>query len=122
MASVLSVSHMPGRDATGHNARQLGQFRTAETSGSWPAVVNIWDYGWPNLAAALARQVGDADRDRPLEDWCNRNLHLRRGGYDRLLVPTACTPDSAGLAAAGVRGRGFLPPSLSRPPGAGAGE
>lgn len=118
MASVLSVSQMPGRDATGHNARQLGQFRTAETSGAWPAVVNLWDYGWSNLAAALARQFGDADRDRPLEDWWNRNLHLRRGGYDRLLVPAACTPDSAGLAAAGVRGRVFLHEILWLPLGA----
>ncbi len=118
MASVLSLSQRPGRDATGYNHRHVGQFRTAETSGPWPAVVNLWDYGWQSLAAALARQFGDADRDTDMEDWWNRSLHLRRGGFDRILVPGASSSDPAGLAAAGVRGRVFLHEILWLPLGA----
>src|SRR5262249_47534042 len=60
----------------------------------------------------------DVDRDRSMEEWWNRNLHLRRGGYDRLLIPTAYTPDAEGLARAGVRGRVFVHEILWLPLGA----
>jgi hypothetical protein len=108
MASVLSVVERPGRQRSPDHNRQLGLFRSAETSGPFPLVINIWEHSWASQAAALERQFADAQRDRGMEDWWNRNLHLRRGGYDRLLIPTAYTPDAAGLARAGVRGRVFL--------------
>jgi hypothetical protein len=108
MASVLSVSQGPGRRGRDDEHRQLGQFRAAETSGPFPLVINIWEHTSASQASALERQFGDAQRDRRMEDWWNRNLHLRRGGYDRILLPTDYTPDAAGLARAGVRGRVFL--------------
>jgi hypothetical protein len=117
MASVLSVVERPGR--VGPRAHgQLGQFRTAETSGPFPLVINIWEQTWQSQADALEHQFADAHRDRGMEDWWNRNLHLRRGGYDRILIPSAYTLDSAGLARAEVRGRVFLHEILWLPLGA----
>ncbi len=107
MAAVLSITQRPGRgDREDHG--QLGLFRTAETSGAWPMGVNIWEHSWESQAHALSIQFGNAQRDTSMEDWWQRNLHLRRGGYDRLLIPTANTRDAAGLEADGVRGRVFL--------------
>lgn len=118
MASVLSVVERPGRQSTPDHNSQLGLFRTAETSGPFPLVINIWEHTWRSQAAALERQFADADRDRGMEEWWNRNLHLRRGGYDRLLIPSSYTLDSAGLAREGVRGRVFLHEILWLPLGA----
>jgi hypothetical protein len=118
MASVLSVGQRPGRKSARDHHGQLGLFRTAETSGPFPLVINIWEHTWESQASALHRQFADADRDRGMEDWWNRNLHLRRGGYDRILIPTAYTLDAAGLARAGVRGRVFLHEILWLPLGA----
>ena len=117
MASVLSVVERPGHRGTGAHG-QLGQFRTAETSGDFPVVINIWEHTWQTQAEALERQFADTHRDRSMEDWWNRNLHLRRGGYDRILIPSAYTLDSAGLARADVRGRVFLHEVLWLPLGA----
>jgi hypothetical protein len=118
MASVLSLTGRPGRGDASEHSHQLGQFRTAETSGPFPLVINIWEHTWRSQAAALERQFADAERDRGMEDWWNRNLHLRRGGYDRILIPSATTLDAAGLASAGVRGRVFLHEILWLPLGA----
>jgi hypothetical protein len=107
MASVLGITQRPGREGR-EDHRQLGLFRTAETSGDWPLGINIWEHSWASQTDALKRQFADAQRDTAMEDWWNRNLHLRSGGYDRLLVPTTYTLDAAGLEAAGVRGRVFL--------------
>ena len=108
MASVLSVVQRPGRHGQPDHHRQLGLFRTADTSGVFPFVINIWEHTAHSQAAALERQFQDAQRDRAMEEWWNRNLHLRRGGYDRILIPSSYTPDAASLEQAGVRGRVFL--------------
>lgn len=73
---------------------QVGFFRTAEVSGRWPKVVNIWGpKPWHDLVANFEMQFhGDAG---DLEEWWNRNLVLRTGGYDRVLLPAAFSPDSA---------------------------
>lgn len=107
MASVLAITQRPGR-AEREDHRQLGLFRTAEASGRWPMGVNLWEHSWESQAEALSLQFGDSRRDTAMEDWWQRNLHLRRGGYDRLLVPAAYTPDAAALEESGVRGRVFL--------------
>ncbi|MCE2390237.1 MAG: NIPSNAP family protein [Proteobacteria bacterium] len=108
MASVLSVTSGPGRDRRDDYHRQLGQWRSVNGSGPWHGVINIWQHTWKSQAEALSRQFMDAQRDAYMEDWWQRNLHLRRGGYDRLLVPTPATLDADGLARTGVRGRVFL--------------
>ena len=51
--------------------------------------------GTSSSAAAVSQVVfpDDGRRDPYLEDWWNRNLHLRRGGFDRLLRPAAYSPE-----------------------------
>ena len=81
MASVLSV-HSDGarrRDEQAHGA--FGQFRSAAVSGGWPGAINIWENSWSGQARDLERQFQDAERDTAMEEWWNRNLHLRQGGY-----------------------------------------
>jgi hypothetical protein len=107
LASVLSLQHDPTRrDGVPHPP--LGQFRTADVSGQWPCAINIWENTWAGQADALVRQFQDAQRDTSMEAWWRRNLHLRRGGYDRLLIPAPYSPTSAELRARGVRGEVFL--------------
>ena len=93
LASVLSLHYEPARRGRGHPA--FAQFRSAGTSGAWPCAINIWENTWAGQAADLSRQFQDAQRDTAMEDWWNRNLHLRRGGYDRLLIPASFSPTLA---------------------------
>jgi hypothetical protein len=108
-ASVLSLHHDPARHAGGKGGPgTLGQFRTAQTSGAWPSVINIWENTWAGQTANFVGQFQDARRDTAMEDWWNRNLHLRRGGYDRLLIPAHYSPTQAELRARGVVGEVFV--------------
>jgi hypothetical protein len=70
-------------------------------------VVNIWEKTWAAQAEDLVGQFRDTRRDVAMEDWWNRNLHLRRGGYDRILIPAPYSPTIADLAARGVTGEVF---------------
>lgn len=109
MASVLSLGWLPGRKGTAGHAGQLGLFRTAEHSGPFFKVVNIWEHhGWGGLTSALARQFQDTARDSKMEDWWRANTDLRKGGHDRVLLPTPKTRDCAALEREGVRGRVFV--------------
>jgi hypothetical protein len=109
MASVLSLGSIPGRKGTAGHAGQLGLFRTAEVSGVWTKVVNIWEHhGWGRLTGSLARQFQDTARDSKMEDWWRANTDLRSGGHDRVLLPSRTTRDTAALARDGVRGRVFV--------------
>lgn len=115
MSSVLSSAiGAPGR---GGRYGCLGQFRPAETSGGFPSALNIWEHTWESQAASLARQFYADEADTALEEWWQRNLDLRRGGYDRWLVPTDYSPNVAGLEEAGVRGRVFWHEILFLPMG-----
>lgn len=115
MASVTSLHYDPVRASS---ARQQGigaehyhgfaQFRTAETSGTFPRVINIWEMDWRTLSAALAAQFQDQQRDTGMEDWWQRNTHLRRGGYDRVLIPADYSPSGAELSARSVGREVFL--------------
>lgn len=106
LASVLSLHHEPARRGRGHDA--FAQFRSVPTSGAWPCGINIWENTWEGQSEDLVRQFEDAKRDRVMEEWWNRNLHLRRGGYDRMLIPAAYSPTLADLESGGVRGEVFL--------------
>jgi hypothetical protein len=118
MASVLSLGSIPGRKGTAGHAGQLGLFRTAEHSGPWPKVVNVWEHhGWGGLTDALSRQFQDTARDSRMEDWWRANTDLRAGGHDRVLLPTPGSRDRAALARDGVRGRVFVHEIASLPLG-----
>jgi hypothetical protein len=98
-ASVVSLRYDPSRRKVGGPVHPpLLQGRTAETSGEFPRVINIWENTWQGQAQRLAAQFRDERRDTAMEDWWNRNLHLRRGGYDRLLIPAAYSPSTDDLA------------------------
>jgi hypothetical protein len=102
LASVLSVHRDPKRgDRTGRAA--FAQFRSVQTSGPWPCAVNIWENTWAGQTEDLVGQFRDTGRDVAMEEWWNRNLHLRRGGYDRLLVPAPCSPTHADLVSRHVQ-------------------
>jgi hypothetical protein len=106
-ASVLSLHDDPTRQGAVGERHAL-QFRTAQTSGAWPCVINIWENTWAGQMRNLVGQFQDQKRDTSMEDWWNRNLHLRRGGYDRMLVPAPFSPACQDLAARRVRGQVFL--------------
>jgi hypothetical protein len=115
MASVVSLHDDPARmaaaEAAGHGREDytaFAQFRTAQTSGDFPRVINIWEMNWNVLARALETQFQDAKRDTGMEEWWNRNLHLRRGGYDRVLIPAPYSPDGPRLAKSSARREVFL--------------
>lgn len=106
LASVLSLHHDPTRSDREPRAA-FGQFRSVQTSGPWPCGINIWENTWKGQTDDLVGQFLDARRDVAMEDWWNRNLHLRRGGYDRLLVPAPYSPTLADLEAGSVTGEVF---------------
>jgi len=107
MTSVMSIRDDPGRaDRRTHGA--FGQWRTVDSSGSWPGVINIWEEDWDALADDLAAQFHAAQRDVALEQWWNRNVHLRTGGYDRVLIPAAYSPTKDELCNRGFTGEVFL--------------
>ena len=72
-----------------------------------PRGINIWENTWAGQTEDLVSQFLDTGRDATMEEWWNRNLHLRRGGYDRILVPAAFSPTLAELDARAVTGEVF---------------
>ena len=103
---MLSVHDRSSR-ADGRRSA-FAQFRSVPIAGTWPCGINIWENTWAGQAGNLVRQFEDAKRDTAMEEWWNRNLHLRRGGYDRMLIPAPCSPTLADLEARGIRGEVFL--------------
>jgi hypothetical protein len=88
---------------------QLWTWRTAEVSGVFPRVINLWENPtWDRVAQNLKLQFSSAARDPFVEEWWNRNLHLRRGGFDRLLLPVSYAPDDAALTQRKSKGCVFL--------------
>lgn len=106
LASVLALHHEPSRRSRGRPA--FAQFRALPVSGAWPSGINIWENTWDGQTEDLVTQFRDAQRDVAMEEWWNRNLHLRRGGYDRLLLPARYSPTLAQLEQRRVRGEVFL--------------
>jgi hypothetical protein len=87
---------------------QLWTWRSAEASGIWPKVILLWEIPtFEQLGRNFAVQFTD-QRDTMMEDWWNRNLDLRRGGFDRILMSVPFSPDHAELTRERVEGRVFL--------------
>lgn len=103
MASVMSLHFDPTRRSTREVQAAFGQFRSTETSGSWPSAINIWQNTWRGQTDDFVAQFQDQQRDVAMEEWWNRSLHLRRGGYDRILIPAPYSPTQEHLRARDVR-------------------
>lgn len=100
--------------------RCLGVWATIGSTGPWPQVVNMWEHdGWDGLAASLAHETaGGRDQDPSLAEWWAAAASLRRGGIDRIVVPTAWTRSVEELCAAGVRGEVYAHELYTVAPGA----
>lgn len=97
----------------------LGVWATIGSTGAWPQVVNMWELkGWDGLAANFAHETaGGRDQDPTLAEWWSVAASLRRGGIDRIVVPTPWTRTVEELCADGVRGEVYAHELFSVPPG-----
>jgi hypothetical protein len=100
--------------------RCLGVWATLGSTGAWPQVVNMWELrGWEGLAANFAHETaGGRDQDPSLAEWWSVAASLRRGGFDRIVVPTSWTRTVEQLCADGVRGEVYAHELFTVPPGA----
>ena len=102
--------------------RQLcyGVWSVLGSTGSWPAVVNLWEeQGWDGLASSFGHEaVGAGAQDPTLERWWARATELRRGGFDRLVVPAPWARTIEELCADGVRGAVYAHELVRVRPGA----
>ncbi|UDY37448.1 hypothetical protein [Dermatobacter hominis] len=98
----------------------LGVWSTIGSTGAWPQVVNMWELrGWDGLAANLAHETaGGRDQDPSLAAWWSVAASLRRGGFDRIVVPTPWTRPVEQLCADGVRGAVYAHELFTVAPGA----
>lgn len=105
----IGQHHGVQRAARGEKATMLGLWMVLEASGTWPLAVNLWENRtWEKQAEMMASQFEPKAQNPELKRWWLDNLHLRRGGFDRLIESTDYSPDVEGLRAQGVSGRLFL--------------
>ena len=97
----------------------LGVWATVGSTGRWPEVVNMWELdGWDGLAANFAHETsGGRDQDPTLAAWWATAASLRRGGLDRIVVPTPWTRSVDELMTDGVRGAVYAHELVTVPPG-----
>jgi len=90
------------------------------STGGWPQTVNVWEHdGWDGLASSFAVEgVGPGAQDPKLERWWATAAELRRGGFDRIMVPAPWTRTITELCAAGVRGEVYAHELVRVRPGA----
>jgi hypothetical protein len=79
----------------------------------------MWELdGWEGLAANFAHETGAGrDQDPSLAEWWAAAASLRRGGIDRIVVPTPWTRSVEQLCADGVRGEVYAHELITVPPG-----
>jgi len=84
----------------------FGVWGTVGSTGRWPEVVNMWELdGWDGLAANFGHELGAPSMQDPaLAKWWAIAADLRRGGFDRILVPEPWSPTIDDLTGAGIRG------------------
>ena len=97
----------------------LGVWATLGSTGRWPEVVNMWELdGWEGLAANFAHETAAGrDQDPSLAEWWAVAASLRRGGVDRIVVPTGWTRSVEQLTVDGVRGDVYAHELFEVPPG-----
>jgi hypothetical protein len=84
----------------------FGVFGTVGSTGSWPEVVNIWEYAdWDALADNFDHELSHPTlQDPALADWWAAAEGFRRGGSDRILVAAQWMRSIEQLCADGVTG------------------
>jgi hypothetical protein len=87
------------------NQRCYGVWSTIGSTGAWPQVVNMWELdGWDGLVRNFeVETAGGKDQDPVLAEWWGVAASLRRGGFDRIVVPDEHSLRIDELCAAGVR-------------------
>lgn len=97
----------------------VGVWATLGSTGRWPEVTNLWELdGWEGLAANFAHETGGGrDQDPSLAEWWAVASTLRRGGIDRIIVPTSWTRTVDELVAEGVRGECYAHELVTVPTG-----
>ncbi len=104
------------------NQRCFGVWATVGSTGRWPEVVNLWELDdWDGLTANFEVEfAGGRTQDPSLAEWWATAAALRRGGRDRIVVPTAWSPPVAAHQATGGTGAGVYVHELLTIPGGGA--
>jgi hypothetical protein len=97
----------------------FGVWATVGSTGAWPQTVNLWELdGWDGLVGNFEHELaGGRDQDPSLAAWWAEAAALRRGGFDRIVVPEPWTSPIEDLCAAGVRGELYTHELVTLPPG-----
>jgi hypothetical protein len=104
------------------NQRYFGVWGTVGSTGRWPEVVNMWELdGWDGLADNFAHELSHSSlQDPSLAEWWAAAAELRRGGFDRIVVPAPYTRTVDQLVADGVKGMTYAHELFEAPPGTSA--
>ena len=99
------------------NMQCFGVWATVGSTGRWPEVVNMWELdGWDGLADNFAHELrGSGLQDPALAEWWAAAAQLRRGGFDRIVVPMPWSPTIDDLVADGVRGDAYAHELVTMP-------
>lgn len=97
----------------------FGVWGTVGSTGRWPEVVNMWELdGWDGMVGNFAHEFAHASlQDPSLAAWWGVASTLRRGGFDRILVPEPWTRPIDRLIADGVRGEVYAHELVTVPAG-----
>jgi hypothetical protein len=101
------------------NMKCFGVWATVGSTGRWPEVVNLWELdGWDGLAANFEHELtGAGMQDPALTEWWAAAAQLRRGGVDRIAVPTPWSPPIDELITSGVQGAAYAHELVTMPVG-----
>ena len=100
------MSHGWTKGGQRRKSKMFGIWGTLGSTGNWPEVVNIWEsQNWSQMAEWFRTQtVGRGMQDPFLEKWWKEAEPMRRGGFDRLLIPADYSPSIDETIARGIVG------------------
>lgn len=83
-----------------------GVWGTVGSTGRWPEVVNMWELdGWEGLRDNFSHELRHPGMQDPsLAEWWAVAADLRRGGFDRIMVPEPWAPPVEDLCRQGAGG------------------